>query len=104
MALDEALPVSYLVFCICFHSWCLWLNLIVSDIQGSCKTAVKFILHWIKAPLTFDVILFKDPYELVPQQTAVGPHKNMVKTIDYKNNIMNVSMQHKKKITFGYWD
>lgn len=69
-----------------------------------------FILHWIKAPLTFDVILFKDPDELVPQQTAVGPHKNMVKTIDYKNNIMllyvcmYVSMQHKKKRISGYWD
>lgn len=32
----------------------------------------------------------------MPQQTAVGPHKNIVKTIDYKCNIMNASMQRKK--------
>lgn len=54
------------------------------------------MLLWIKVPLTFDVIIFRDPYSLMPQQLAVGPHNNMVKTKDYKCNIMNVSMQHKK--------
>lgn len=62
-----------------------------------------FILHWIKAPLTFDVILFKDPYELVPQQTAVGPHKNMVKTIEYKNNIMLYVCQYATQKEKNIW-